>query len=249
MSIGWWRRCNVPKPLPEHELPMTRGCFVTGTDTEIGKTLVAAGLIHALRRQGFTAIGMKPVAAGALQRQGKLINDDVEALVAASSVEADRALVNPYLFNDPIAPHIAAADAKRSIDAEHILTCYQRLAAMADVVVVEGVGGFRVPLGDGFDTAGLACKLGLPVVMVVGLRLGCINHALLTAEAIRARNLDCIGWVANQIDPQMERQAENLASLEALIGVPRLATIEHLSPPDPVVVASRLRLPATLLAP
>jgi dethiobiotin synthetase len=227
---------------------MARGCFVTGTDTEIGKTLIASALLHAFRDRGLTAIGMKPVAAGASRGESGLINDDVEALVAASSVTADRGLVNPYLFTDPIAPHIAAADERRTIDPAHILGCYRQLAALADVVVVEGVGGFRVPIGERFDTADLACRLALPVVMVVGMRLGCINHALLTAEAIRSRNLVCVGWVANQVDAHMQRQAENLAALDALLGMPRIGTIEHLSPPEPAVAASRLRLPDTLLA-
>ncbi len=227
---------------------MTRGCFVTGTDTEIGKTLIASALLHALRGKGLTAIGMKPVAAGASHGEAGLTNDDVEALVAASSVAADRDIVNPYLFTDPIAPHIAAAEERRTIDPSHIVDCYRQLAAIADVVVVEGVGGFRVPIGDGFDTADLACHLALPVVMVVGMRLGCINHALLTAEAIRSRQLECIGWVANQIDPQMQRQPENLATLDALLDMPRLGTVEHIRPADPVIAASRLRLPLALLA-
>ena len=187
-----------------------RGCFVTGTDTEIGKTLVTTGLLHACRRHELSAIGMKPVAAGATPHDGRLVNEDVEAILAASSVEADRALVNPYLFSPPIAPHIAASEANATIDADHVVDCMRQLAAMADVVVVEGVGGFRVPLRDGFDTADLACKLGLPIILVVGLRLGCINHALLTAEAIRARRLTCLGWVANQIDPEMTRRQENV---------------------------------------
>jgi dethiobiotin synthetase len=227
---------------------MARGFFVTGTDTEIGKTLIACALLHAFRDHGLTAIGMKPVAAGASPGDAGLINDDVEALLAASSVAPDRDVVNPYLFTDPVAPHIAAADEDRIIDSDHIVDSYRQLAALADVVVVEGVGGFRVPLGDGFDTADLARRLALPVVMVVGLRLGCINHALLTAEAIRNRRLECVGWVANQVDPDMRRQAENLAALDALLGMPRLGTVEHLYPPDPLVAASRLRLPGELLA-
>ena len=226
---------------------MTRGCFVTGTDTEIGKTLVTTGLLHACRRHGLSAIGMKPVAAGAAPRDEQLINEDVEAILAASSVEADRALVNPYLFSPPIAPHIAASEANATIDADHVVDCLRRLAAVADVVIVEGVGGFRVPLRDGFDTADLACKLGLPVILVVGLRLGCINHALLTAEAMRARRLTCLGWVANQIDPEMRRQQENIATLDELLGMPRLGYIEHLASPSAQIVASRLRLPGDLL--
>ncbi len=227
---------------------MARGCFVTGTDTEIGKTLIASALLHAYRDKGLTAIGMKPVAAGVSNTATGPANDDVEALVAASSVAADRDLVNPYLFADPIAPHIAAANERRAIDPAHIVDCYRQLAALADVVVVEGVGGFRVPLGEGFDTADLACRLALPVVMVVGMRLGCINHALLTAEAIRSRKLVCAGWIANQVDPHMQRQAENIAALDALLGMPRIGTVEHLRPPDAAVAATRLRLPGELLA-
>jgi dethiobiotin synthetase len=223
---------------------MAFGYFITGTDTEIGKTLIASALLHVFRKQGMTALGMKPVAAGTSLRSGRLVNDDVEALISASSVKADRKLVNPYLFDDPIAPHIAAADARRAIDPGHIVDCFVQLAAMADVVVVEGVGGFRVPLGEGFDAADLACRLALPVVLVVGMRLGCINHALLTAEAIRKRNLVCVGWVANQVDGQMQRQEDNLHALQARLDLPFLGSIEHLSPPDPLVASTRLRRPA-----
>ncbi|KPK26267.1 MAG: dethiobiotin synthetase [Betaproteobacteria bacterium SG8_40] len=227
---------------------MTRSCFVTGTDTEIGKTLIACALLHAYRDKGLTAVGMKPVAAGASRGKAGPVNDDVEALVDASSVAAGRDLVNPYLFADPVAPHIAAAGEQRTIDPSHIVACYRQLAALADVVVVEGVGGFRVPLGERFDTADLACRLALPVVLVVGMRLGCINHALLTAEAIRSRKLVCAGWIANQVDPHMQRQAENIAALDDLLGMPRIGTVEYLRPPDAAVAATRLRLPDQLLA-
>ena len=222
---------------------MTRGCFVTGTDTEIGKTLVSTGLLHALRQQGLSALGMKPVAAGTTLKNGQLANDDVNAIIAASSKKVDRALVNPYLFNPPIAPHIAAAEANVAIDAAHIVECFGKLAAMADVVVVEGVGGFRVPLSEHADTADLACALALPVILVVGLRLGCINHALLTAEAIRARGLHCIGWVANQVDSTMAKPAENIATLDTWLDMPRLGSIEYLAEPAANTVASRLQLP------
>ncbi|UCH47763.1 MAG: dethiobiotin synthase [Betaproteobacteria bacterium] len=226
---------------------MARGCFVTGTDTEIGKTLISAGLLHAFRDQGLSAVGMKPVAAGAIEVNGQQTNEDVEALIAESSIAADRALVNPYLFSPPIAPHIAAEETNTRIDADRIVDCFRQLSAMADIVVVEGVGGFRVPLSDDLDTTDLASNLGLPVVLVVGLRLGCINHALLTAEAIRARGLTCIGWVANQIDPQMERLKQNIAALDSLLEMPRLAYLEHLDDPNPETVASRLRLPEELV--
>lgn len=227
---------------------MTRGCFVTGTDTEIGKTLITCALLHACRRHGLTAVGMKPVAAGSMLREGRLVNDDVEAIVAASSIQADRTLMNPYSFSQPVAPHIAAAAENVSIDPARILDCYRQLAAQADIVIVEGVGGFRVPLGDGFDTADLARRLGLPVMLVVGLRLGCINHALLAAEAIRARGLVLAGWVANQIDPAMRHVDENIAALEGRLDAPRLGYVEHLSPPDPETAASRLTLPRELIS-
>lgn len=221
---------------------MMRGCFVTGTDTEIGKTLITCALLHACRERGLLAVGMKPVAAGATNHEGRLINDDVEAIVAASSVVADRKLVNPYLFAPPIAPHIAASEASTRIDARHIVACFDQLASMADVVVVEGVGGFRVPLQGHFDTADLAVELGLPVVLVVGMRLGCINHALLSAEAIRKRSLACLGWVANQIDPQMPRLHENMATLDDLLDLPRLGFVEHMTSADARTAASRLTL-------
>lgn len=226
---------------------MASGCFVTGTDTEIGKTLVTASLIVALRRRGINAVGMKPVAAGAVEVNGQPVNDDVEAIVTASGNHVDRRLVNPYLFTAPIAPHIAAGDEKRAIDPEKIVACHDRLSALHDVVVIEGVGGFRVPLSNGFDTADLACRLGRPVILVVGLRLGCINHALLTLEAIRARGLECLGWVANQIDPHMQRTEDNLLTLGRLLDLPRIGFIEHLAPPDPAVAASRLQVPPDLL--
>ena len=155
--------------------------------------------------------------------------------------------MNPYFFSPPIAPHIAAEEAKTAIDADRIVDSFRQLAAAADIVVVEGVGGFRVPLCDGLDTADLAVRLALPVVLVVGLRLGCINHALLTAEAIRARGLTCLGWVANQIDPDMARLEENIATLDTMLDMPRLAYVEHLAAPVAQVVASRLHLPEQLI--
>ena len=227
---------------------MTRGCFVTGTDTEIGKTLMSSALLHALHGQGLSAVGMKPVAAGAIEMNGRQTNEDVEALIAASSIAADRSLVNPYLFLPPIAPHIAAEETGTCIEENRIVDCFRQLAAMTDVVVVEGVGGFRVPLCKGFDTADLASTLGLPVLLVVGMRLGCINHALLTAEAIRARGLTCIGWIANQIDPNMNRLEQNISALDARLDMPRLAKVERLAKPVPEMVASHIRLPDELLA-
>ena len=165
-------------------------CFITGTDTEVGKTFVTCALLLALKQRGIRAIGMKPVAAGTDERGH---NDDVEALLAASSVRAARELVNPCLFAAPIAPHIAAQETGRPIDLAHIVGCFRQLEQQADAVLVEGVGGFCVPLGERVDAADLAEQLALPVILVVGMRLGCINHALLTQAAIAARGLKLVG--------------------------------------------------------
>ena len=219
--------------------PQKPAWFVAGTDTEIGKTFVACALLHALRDQGLSAIGMKPVAAGT-DENGR--NDDVEALIAAASVEAPRELVNPYLFAPAIAPHIAALEADRPIDLERIAQSFAALRPLADAIVVEGVGGFCVPLGPQVDAADLAQRLALPVILVVGMRLGCINHALLTQQAIAARGLTLAGWVANRIDPNMARFDENLASLEARLAAPLLGVIPPNSSPE--IAARRLRLPA-----
>lgn len=203
------------------------GLFVTGTDTGVGKTLVACALLHAHAKRGLRVAGMKPVAAGAEFKNGVLINDDVEQLIAASNVEAPRAWVNPYCFALPIAPHIAAEIEKKDIDIKHLCECHSSLAALAEVVVVEGAGGFCVPLGDSATSADLAWQLALPVVLVVGMRLGCLNHALLSAEAIRTRGLTLAGWVANHIDRDMAYADENVAALRARLNAPLLARIAH----------------------
>lgn len=189
-----------------------KGIFVTGTDTGVGKTRVAVALIHALRAQGLRVAGMKPVSAGS--EAGEL-NEDVSALMQAANVTSDVRDVNPYAFDEPIAPHIAAEKAGVVIDLAVIASAYSRLAAAADAVVVEGAGGWRVPLNAREDMADLAQMLGLPVVMVVGLRLGCLNHAVLTADAIARQQVPWMGWVGNHIDPDMARQAENIVTLHA----------------------------------
>ena len=167
----------------------SRGFFVTGTDTGVGKTLIACALLNAFAAAGRRVAGMKPVAAGADETAEGLVNADVRLLRGASSVAAPLALVNPYCFMPPVAPHIAAERAGVTIDLKRIAQAFAQLAAIADVVIVEGAGGFCVPLNRHEDAADLACRLGLPVILVVGLRLGCLNHALLTAQAVRARGL------------------------------------------------------------
>lgn len=203
---------------------MKHAYFIAGTDTEIGKTHAACALLHAFRARGLSALGMKPVAAG-VDAAGA--NEDVAALVAASSFAAPPELVNPYCFADPIAPHIAAREAGVEMRAAPVQAAFAELGRQADVVVVEGVGGFLVPLADGFDAADLAAALALPLILVVGMRLGCLNHALLTQEAIRARGLKLAGWIANRVDPAMSRFDENLATLQARLDAPLLGVIPH----------------------
>jgi len=209
-----------------------RGLFVTGTDTGVGKTRVAVALIHALRAQGLRVAPMKPVSAG--QEAGEL-NEDVIALMQAANVAVDVRDVNPYAFAEPVAPHIAAQRAGIRIELPVIAAAYSRLAAAADVVVVEGAGGWRVPLNEGEDMADLAQRLALPIVLVVGMRLGCLNHALLTAESVASRRLPWAGWVGNFIDPAMAQQTANLEALRARLPGPCLGVQRFVS--DPVLSA------------
>ncbi|MES2831858.1 MAG: dethiobiotin synthase [Pseudomonadota bacterium] len=214
--------------------------FVTGTDTEIGKTLVSAALLHSLRKAGVKAAGMKPIAAGAIMHQGVLHNEDAVQLAAAASVVLPQALATPYLLRAAIAPHAAAALENIEIDVQHVQTCFERITTLAQAVVVEGVGGFRVPLSGKVDTADLAQQLGLPVILVVGLRLGCLNHALLTAEAIAARGLTLAAWVCNVVDPDMAHAEASIAALTALLPAPLLGVVPRLATPDAATAAGYL---------
>jgi len=207
---------------------LTPGVFVTGTDTGVGKTFAACALIHALRARGRRVMPMKPVAAGAIDHRGRRLNEDTVGLLEAAGLPPDRATdVTPVLLEEAIAPHIAAAHERRTIDLDDVVAGLRRLQQDADFVVVEGVGGFRVPLGDQVDTVDLARALALPVVLVVGLRLGCLNHALLTAQAIGAAGLPFAGWIANAIDPAMPAREENVAALAARLGAPLLGQLPY----------------------
>ena len=185
---------------------------------------------------------MKPVAAGCVEESGRLVSEDVAMLLAAGNMQAAFELHNPYAFAPPIAPHIAAEKAKMSIRPRVIQDAYRELTSVADVVIVEGVGGFRVPLGEQFDTADLAQMLNLPVILVIGMRLGCINHALLTLEAIQARGLELAGWVANRIDPEMSVFEENLRALDQRIEAPCLGVLPFLPRADFRQAAEYLQL-------
>jgi dethiobiotin synthetase len=219
-----------------------RGVFVTGTDTGIGKTHASAALVRAQRACGRRAIGMKPVASGCRATPEGLRNEDAEALIAASDPAPPYALCNPYAFAPPIAPHIAAGEAGVAIALDPIVDAYRKLAAMADRVIVEGVGGWSVPLSDVLTQADLARALKLPAVLVVGLRLGCINHALLSARAIAADGCVLAGWIANRIDPGMARADENLDTLRARIDAPLLGTMMHAPEADIDALAAAARV-------
>jgi len=220
------------------------GYFITGTDTDCGKTAISLGLMAALKAQGARVLGMKPVASGCVETAEGLRNADALALLAAGSHAVPYARLNPYAFAPAIAPHLAAAEAGVRIAPEPILAAARTLAAEADCLVVEGAGGWRVPLGEGLFMGDLARLLDLPVVLVVGLRLGCINHALLSLEAIRASGCRLAGWVANTLDPEMARLADNVATLESFIESPCLGQVPRLESPTPQAVAAALRLSA-----
>ncbi|MDE1545306.1 dethiobiotin synthase [Dechloromonas agitata] len=219
---------------------MSPAYFLTGTDTEIGKTFITCALLHRARRDGLRAAGLKPVAAGT---DASGLNEDVENIRAASNIDLPRHLINPYCFAPAIAPHIAAAEAGVTIDLAPIRAACETARQQADLVIVEGVGGFCVPLGENQGSDDLAVTLGLPVILVVGMRLGCISHALLTAEAIAARGLPLAGWVANRIDPAMSRFEENLATLQSRLAAPLLGVVPHAPAGGAAGAADFLRLP------
>jgi dethiobiotin synthetase len=233
---------TVPAPLAAEGVPTRFACFVTGTDTEIGKTLISSAILHKLVQQGVRACGMKPIAAGAEERNGELHNEDAAMLREAGNVHLPQSITTPYMLREPCAPHIAARLEGVTIEPVPIMTAYAEILGASDATVVEGVGGFCVPFSDDFDSAGLAVQLGLPVIMVVGMRLGCISHALLTAEAIVSRGLVLAGWVANQVDPDMRFADENVAALEARLPAPLLGRVPRLEQPSAALAAAYIEL-------
>jgi dethiobiotin synthetase len=198
--------------------------FVVGTDTDVGKTLISCGLLEGFAAQGLSVVGMKPVSAG-VNELG--VNEDVRLLRAAGNVEAATGQINPYRFEQAIAPHLAARFVGVNIDLSRIVESYRELATQADVVIVEGAGGFRVPLNNHQDGADLANMLNLPLILVVGMRLGCLNHALLTVESILSRSLRLAGWVANCVYKDMSMLDENIAALHSRIAAPLLGVVPY----------------------
>lgn len=205
-----------------------QGFFVTGTDTGVGKTVACAALTRALVARGLRVAVMKPVASGSDPTPEGARNSDALTLIAAANVAAPYEVVNPYCFLPPVSPHIAAREAGVAIDLGFLRSRFGSLAAGSDCVIVEGAGGWLAPLSDTAAMADLAAALALPVILVVGLRLGCLSHALLTRESFATRGTAFAGWIANAVDPHFERSAENLATLTARLGMPPLARIPFL---------------------
>ncbi len=224
-----------------HALP--HGFYITGTNTGAGKTVASAAILHALRARGQRAVGMKPLASGCDRVDGQWRNEDALALQRASDPGPSYVDVNPYALRLPLAPELAAAEAGVEVRLDVILAAYQRLRAQADVVVVEGVGGWAAPLSRGLDQADLVRVLDLPVVLVVGLRLGCINHARLTTRALQQDGVHLAGWIGTQVDPDMACQQENLAMLQQRLPVPYWGYLPHADPVDPAAMARHLSIP------
>jgi dethiobiotin synthetase len=222
---------------------MTHAYFVTGTDTEIGKTTIAAGLLHAARLRGLSTAAAKPVASGCVMTADGLRNDDALALLGECSLALRYEEVNPLAFAPAIAPHLAAREAGVQLDVASLLGPVRAILAKgADFSLVEGAGGWRVPLAGGENLSDLAVALGLPVILVVGVRLGCINHAVLSMEAIERDGLRLAGWVANVVDPHTSRLEENLATLTERLAAPCLGRVPRLAQATPAAVAAHLDL-------
>ncbi|MGZ0786457.1 dethiobiotin synthase [Pseudomonas saponiphila] len=222
---------------------MSAAYFITGTDTDVGKTTIAAGLLHAARVAGLSTAAGKPVASGCDLGPKGLRNADALALLAQSSLPLSYEEVNPFAFEPAIAPHLAAREAGVALTVQSLLMPMRELLAKgADFTLIEGAGGWRVPLADQDNLSDLAMALGLPVILVVGVRLGCINHALLSAEAIAQDGLQLAGWVANIIEPKTSRLEENLATLAERLPAPCLGRVPRLKPATAEAVAEHLQL-------
>lgn len=222
---------------------MSQAYFIAGTDTDVGKTTIAAGLLHAARLQGLSTLAAKPVASGCAVTSKGLRNADALALIDQSTVQLPYERVNPFAFEPAIAPHLAAREAGVALALPALLKAMQGiLAEGADFTLIEGAGGWRVPLSDHANLSDLAIALKLPVILVVGVRLGCINHALLSAEAIARDGLQLAGWVANVIEPRTSRLEENLASLAERLPAPCLGRVPRLKQASADAVAEHLQL-------
>ena len=222
------------------------GYFITGTDTDVGKTWISLGLVKALQNQGQKVAVMKPIAAGCNHTPDGLRNDDALQLQQQANIKSDYKDINPYAFEAAIAPHIAAQETGVQIDINTIKQHYDTIAAQADSIIVEGAGGWLVPINESQTMADIAIALQLPVILVVGLRLGCINHSLLSVEAIKDSGLPFAGWIANQVTPEMDRMKENIQSLAERIDAPLLGHVPYMSHVSVDVIASKINLPTII---
>ncbi|MGR9088515.1 MAG: dethiobiotin synthase [Gammaproteobacteria bacterium] len=209
---------------------MKAGYFITGTDTNAGKTWTTIALMRCFIKQGQSVAGMKPVASGCSVREGKPVNEDALLIQANASIELPYDLINPYAYELPVSPHLAGTT--NPVDPDRVLACFNELKELADILLVEGAGGWYAPINDRQDISDLARILALPVILVVAIRLGCINHAKLTREAIERSGLHCAGWVAVCVDPAMPCLRENIDSLEKAIRAPLLGTLPYLERAD-----------------
>lgn len=229
---------------------MTAAFFVTGTDTEVGKTTIAAALLHAARLKGLSTAAAKPVASGCENTAEGLRNSDALALLEECSLSMRYGQVNPFAFEPAIAPHLAAREAGVELSVARLLQPARDMLGLgADFSLVEGAGGWRVPLTGRENLSDLAVQLGLPVILVVGVRLGCINHALLSAEAIERDGLQLAGWVANIVEPETSRLQENLETLSERLAAPCLGQVPRLATASPAEVASYLDLAPLVVLP
>lgn len=222
---------------------MAKGYFITGTDTGVGKSWCSAALMVKLKQQGMTVAGMKPVASGCKNSAEGLRNDDALLLQAHSSIVLPYKTINPFAYEPPIVPYMAAQHAGRPIHTDIIRDDFLRIAEQVDQVIAEGVGGWRVPLSESETVADLAKALGLPVILVVGLRLGCINHALLTAEAICNDGCELVGWIANTLERNMTEQAAAIETLETQLEAPLMGVLPYMDEYSAVDIAAALTLP------
>jgi dethiobiotin synthetase len=219
---------------------MPQGFFITGTDTGCGKTAITLGLMHRLQQAGKRVLGMKPIASGAEMSSSGLRNEDALNIQAQGSIELPYEQVNPFAYAPPIAPHLAAEAAAEPIEMERIGEIFHQLSEQTDVILVEGVGGWSVPLSESESLGDLARRLDLPVIMVVGLRLGCINHALMTEACIGLSGCRLAGWVGNLVEPDMAAQSGNIDSLRTRLSAPCLGVVPWLNNPSPDLVSAYL---------
>jgi|TARA_B110000046_G_scaffold71996_1_gene79883 dethiobiotin synthetase len=221
---------------------MGKGIFITGTDTGVGKTCFTLTLMEALKKQGYRASGMKPVASGGKYIKGKFMNNDAYLIMQHCSEIMDYDLVNPFVFNEPVSPNFAARQTSEIVDIAPILSSYNQLTLVSDYTVVEGVGGWRVSLSDDIKTNELVHELALPVLLVVGLRLGCINHAILTAEAIKSDGITLCGWVSNQVERSYQYKEETRTLLNKELACPNIADFSYMNDINYVEMSKKVDL-------